>query len=226
MKTLLEWLGENPVFSSLSESQRALLAKRTVERKLKKGEVLAVQGSEWPHLFLVARGQIDAVKVSSQGRELVIASFGPGEIFWGPSIFVNDFPLPATLEAASSSLVYIWYKEDLVSIFISHGQAAWEICRLMVRRMLRASTVVEELAFQPVAGRLARLLVQWASGRGTSPIPRSLTLDDIAGRIGSTREVVCRLLHQFADEGWIDITRAEWVVRDLKSLKELADSAK
>lgn len=55
------------------------------------------------------------------------------------------------------------------------------------------------VADQPVAGRLARLLVAFSSGREAGPIPRSLTLDEIATRIGTTREVVCRFLHRFAD---------------------------
>jgi CRP-like cAMP-binding protein len=90
----------------------------------------------------------------------------------------------------------------------------------------RASTVVEGLAFQPVAGRLAGLLVAFSAGREAEPIPRSLTLDEIASRIGTTREVVCRFLHRFADEGLIDITRTEFVVHDQVRLEELARQVK
>ena len=102
----------------------------------------------------------------------------------------------------------------------------WELCRLMVQRMQRASAVVKELAFQPVAGRLARLLVGFSAGRQEEPIPRSLTLDEIAARTGTTREVACRFLHRFADEGLIDITRSEFVVHDQRRLEELARQVK
>jgi CRP-like cAMP-binding protein len=102
----------------------------------------------------------------------------------------------------------------------------WELCRLMVQRMQRASAVVDELAFQPVAGRLARLLVTFSGGREKESIPRSITLDDIAARIGTTREVACRFLHRFADEGLIDITRSEFLVHDQRRLEELARQVK
>ena len=54
------------------------------------------------------------------------------------------------------------------------------------------------------------------------PIERSLTLDDIAARIGSTREMVCRLLYKFSDEGLIRITRTEFTITDPENLEKRA----
>lgn len=68
------------------------------------------------------------------------------------------------------------------------------------------------MAFQPVAGRLAKLLMENGPGTEQGVIQRSLTLDEMAARIGSTREMVCRFLHRFADEGIIDITRTEYKI--------------
>jgi len=84
--------------------------------------------------------------------------------------------------------------------------------------MLRASEIVEELAFQPVAGRLARLLIDYPGQATSGPVARSLTLDDMAARIGSTREVVCRFLQRFADEELIKITRTEFEITDRDGL--------
>jgi len=54
------------------------------------------------------------------------------------------------------------------------------------------------------------------------PIERSLTLDDMAARIGSTREMVCRLLYKFSDEGLIRITRTEFTITDPENLEKRA----
>jgi len=109
---------------------------------------------------------------------------------------------------------------------LQRGQLSWELSRLMVRRMQRASEIIETLAFQPVAARLAKLLMDAFQDDSTSPIARNLTLDDMAARIGSTREVVCRFLHRFADGGLIDITRTEFIVSDRERLIELAQKNK
>ena len=226
MKTLKELLRTHPILSPLSEGELEGLAGQSLMRELQKGEVLALQGDVWPYLFLVGKGQIHAAKASSEGRSLLVASFGAGELFWGPAFFQEGAMLPATLEAHARTRLYIWSRQDLEVFLLAHGHILWALCSLMIERMQRASTVVEGLAFQPVAGRLARLLVAFSAGREAEPIPRSLTLDEIASRIGTTREVVCRFLHRFADDGLIDITRTEFVVHDQGRLEELARQVK
>ncbi len=226
MKTLEEWLRTHPVFASLGEREQEYLVRESLARELQKGEVLALQGDVWPCLFLVGKGQIDAAKASSEGRSLLVTSFGAGDLFWGPAFFQEGAPLPATLEAHGRTHVYLWSRPSIESLLLTHGRIMWELCRLMVQRMQRASAVVEELAFQPVAGRLARLLVAFSGGREEESIPRSITLDDIAARIGTTREVACRFLHRFAAEGLIDITRSEFLVHDQRRLEELARQVK
>lgn len=226
MTSLAEWLRDDPVFASLGERERKLLAGQSLMRDLEKGETLALQGDVWPCLFLVGKGQIDAVKASSQGRSLLVTSFGAGDLFWGPAFFQEGAPLPATLEAHGPTRVYLWFRQSIEALLLAHGHILWELCHLMVQRMQRASAMVEELAFQPVAGRLAQLLVAFSAGREEQPIARSMTLDEIAARIGTTREVACRLLYRFADEGLIDITRSEFVVHDQQRLEELARQSK
>jgi CRP-like cAMP-binding protein len=101
----------------------------------------------------------------------------------------------------------------------------WELCRLMIQRMQRASAIVEELAFQPVAGRLARLLIDHFTSAGEESIERSLTLDEMAARVGTTREMVCRALYRFADKKLINVTRTEFVLTDRDGLSHLADGS-
>lgn len=226
MKPLEAWLRADPVFASLGERGRRALVRQSTARELEEGEVLALQGDLWPYLFLVGEGQIDAVKASREGRSLLVRTFGAGELFWGPALFHEGAPLPATLEARRPTRVYLWSRQRIGPFLLAHGRILWELCRLMVQRMQRASTMVEELAFQPVAGRLARLLVDFSAGREEEPIPRSMTLDEIAARTGTTREVACRFLHRFADEGLIDITRTEFVIHDQRGLEELARQVK
>ena len=53
-----------------------------------------------------------------------------------------------------------------------------------------------------------------------------LTLDEMAARIGSTREMVCRQLYKMADQGVIRINRTEITIEDLGTLKETAGKLK
>jgi CRP/FNR family transcriptional regulator, cyclic AMP receptor protein len=225
MDRLSALLEKHPVFASLDPASREELARQALSRRLNKGEALVMQGEIWPYLFLVAEGKIDALKVSGEGRNLLITTFGPGELFWGVAFFQDEAPLMATLEAHSPALIHLWHRYTVEPIFIRNGRMAWELCRVMIQRMQRASAIVEELAFQPVAGRLARLLLDHFEDAGDDTIARFLTLDEMAARIGTTREMVCRVLYRFADKKLIDVKRTEFYLADKAGLSRIAEDS-
>lgn len=224
MEPLVNLLRAHPVFASLGSEELNLLVKQAIQRDLQTGQPLAMQGDVWSYLFLVAEGELDAVKVSSEGRNLLVTTFRFGELFWGPAFFQNDAPLVATLEAHTPTRVYLWSRERIAPIFLAHGKMGWELCRLMIQRMQRASAIVDELAFQPVAGRLARLLLDHFTTAGDVSIERNLTLDEMAARVGTTREMVCRVLYRFADKSLINVTRTEFVLTDRDGLRRVVEN--
>jgi CRP/FNR family cyclic AMP-dependent transcriptional regulator len=222
MKQLSRLLEQNPVFASLKPNETAELVRMAVKRGYQKDEKIILYGEVWSYLFLVGEGSVEAVKESSEGRNLHVATFDPGELFWGLSFFIDDAPMPVTLETHTGCVLYVWSRENLQPFFLAHGKISWELSRLMADRMLRASEIVQGLAFQPVAGRLAGFLLEHFQGVESEPVARSLTLDEMAAHIGSTREVVCRFLRRFADAGLIDISRTEFTLANRAGLSDLA----
>lgn len=188
-------------------------------RKYQKGEYLTHAGDIWPYLFFLEEGSISAVKESSEGRSLVAISFKPGEIFWGVSFFHPELTMPVALRVDAPSRTHLWSREQLLPVLLGNGSISWELCRLMINRMLRASEIVEELAFQPLTGRVARLLLE-SFPATPDAVQRRLTLDEMAARIGSTREMVCRILYRFAEQGAIRINRTEFVFTDRSILEK------
>jgi len=225
MTDLANFLRRHALFSSLDDATRDLLAGMAQFRTLQKGETLALQGEMWPYLFLVAEGELDATKISSEGRSLLVTTFRAGEVFWGPAFFQDGGPLLATLEAHEAARVFLWSREKIEPLFHQNGRMGWELCRLMIQRMQRASAIVEELAFLPVSGRLARLLLEHFDIAGEPVLERSLTLDEMASRVGTTREMVCRALYRFADRDLIHVTRTEFVLTNREGLSRLVEGS-
>ncbi|MBW7958846.1 MAG: Crp/Fnr family transcriptional regulator [Anaerolineae bacterium] len=220
MSDLAARLALNPVFGSLSEIEREQLAKLAIRKKYEKGEWIAPYGEKWPHLFMVGKGTVHALKESREGRSLIVMQLGAGDIFWGIGFFIEDAPMPVLLEAYSSTQLYLWPRETLVPWLQANGRTTWNLMVLMVQRMMRASDIVEELAFQPVKGRLARMLLSLYGDTANEYVPRNLTLDEMAARIGTKREMVCRLLYEFAEEGLIEIKRTEFMIADREKLEQ------
>jgi CRP/FNR family transcriptional regulator len=226
MEQILKLMNQNPVFSVLPDSKKVLVYKDAITQKYKKGEKIVFEGDHWPYLFLLVEGSVNAIKSSMEGRNLVVTTFTKGSIFWGLAFFFNDLSMFVSLEAAEDTQLMLWKADRLVPVLKSEGASSWELSKLMVSNMMRASEILEEMTFQPVAGRLAKLLIETVRDQKDGPVTRSLTLDEMAARIGSTREMVCRFLHRFADDGIIDITRTEFKVTDPKKLANMARNSK
>lgn len=207
-------MAQNPVFGLLPEAERERLVGLAIQRKVKKGETIVHAGDIWPYLFLVARGSITAHKKSLEGRSLVVTTFAAGDVFWGLAFFFDEMPMPVSLEGEEAAVLLLWPAAVLHPVLKKEPGLAWELTRLMVMKMKVANEILEEIAFLPVAGRLAKLLMETGPGSADGVIARNLTLDEMAARIGSTREMVCRFLHRFADDGIIEITRTEFRITD------------
>lgn len=219
---LIKSIAQHPVFASLPPNIQEQLAQQAIPRSYQKKEWIVHYQRVWPYLFIVEKGTIVALKESSEGRSLIVTTIKEGEIFWGLAFFEDDSPMPVALVASEDSRIHIWSRERLLPLLFENGRVSWELSRLMVKRMQRASEIVEDLAFRSVAGRLAHLLMERYQSPSAEPIARDLTLDEMAARIGSTREMVCRALYSFADDGMIDITRTEFVFTNRKKLHEVA----
>jgi CRP-like cAMP-binding protein len=216
----------SPVFNCLPEIQFDQLLNQALHHHYRKGQYLAHAGDIWPYLFILLEGSVSAVKESVEGRSLVATTLRTGEVFWGVSFFHPEMPMPVALRVEHTSHALLWSRETALPVLSSNGLMSWELCRQMVTKMLRASEIVEELAFQPVIGRLARLLIDYPGQSSPGPIARSLTLDDMASRIGTTREVVCRFLQRFAEDDLISITRTEFEITDRERLMVLASKVR
>lgn len=215
-------LNRETLFSSLSPDDRERLTQAAVRRSYEPGQIVAVHGEVWPFLFQVESGKIQAEKESLEGRRLQVLTLGPEEVFWGLAFFHDNAPMPVTLQAAERSKLLLWSRERLLPLLLENSQVMWKLCRVMVVRMARASEIVEDLAFQPVAGRLARLLLERYESTSTGPVERDLTLEEMAARIGTTREMVCRILYRFSDDDLIEITRTEFTLSNTDGLAQLA----
>jgi CRP-like cAMP-binding protein len=173
----------------------------------------------WPNLFFIQHGQVTAIKESAEGRSLTLATIEQEEVFWGLAFFIENAPMPAALKATKDCELLIWSRADLLTLIMENGRLSWELACLAIQRVQFASEIVERLAFQPLTGRLARLLLdQFPASQNVAP--RHLTLDEMASRVGTTREMVCRILYRFAEAGAIQINRTEFVFTDRDILED------
>jgi len=222
LSELQKLLKETNPFAHFDDSRMAEITSLARRRRFDKSEFVTLHGELWPFLILVREGTLHAVKESEEGRNLVVLTLTQSDVFWGLSFFDKDSAMPVSLQSVESGSLVSWSRDDLLPFLIANGEALWSLCGLLVMRMKQASNIVDSLAFQPVAGRLANLMLERYGGTGDDPVARDLTLDTMAAYVGTTREMVCRILYRFSDEKLIHITRTEFSIMDQEGLSALA----
>jgi len=223
VKNLEKFLSNKPVFKKISPDDRDRLAKAAILYKLDTNETLTYQGDYWPGLLVVRSGGLKWTLISESGKEYVFFVLEPGAFFWGHTIF-DDKPMPASLVATKTSELYIWKKDMIRPILLQYPEALWEIGKSLVGIMRRNREVVINLAFRPVAGRLAKYLLD-VSNHEKEEIERDFTLEDIARTVASSPEVVCRVLYELQNEDILEVTRARITIHNQDALNELIENA-
>ncbi len=220
LKQLLE---NHPIFSRLGDDLLTNTIECALSRHYQAGEYVTYYGDVWPYLLIVASGCLEVAKESCDGKQLVALTLKEGEAFWGLAFFNDDMETPVLVQARENSEVYLWARDQILPFLLESPLALWDLCQQIVSRMNQASQIVENLAFKPMAKRLACLLLDMFSESSETSLKRTMTLDDIAARVGSSREEVCRALYQFADKNLIEITRTEFSLVNKDGLAYLAD---
>lgn len=222
MDELHQQLKQVEPFSELPDIALGQVVERVYSRSFDDGAFITHYDDVWPNMVYIESGALEAVKESPEGRSLLVYKLQAGEVFWGLTFFTEKARMPVSLRAAGETCLLMWPRDDILPILLEHGRTLWSICSILIQRVQVASAIVEDLAFQPVAGRLAKMLLEVYGGKGSEFLARDMTLDEMAARVGTTREMVCRLLYKFADERWIDITRTEFRLTDPNELGQLA----
>lgn len=215
-------LSEKEVFRKLPDRERTLLAEHALRRQLDADAFLCRQGEIWPYVVLVTAGQLRWVMLSSSGKEHQLFALQSGDVFWSHSLF-DDQPLPASLQASDRVEVYVWPRDVILPLLKKYPEAMWEIPRLLTRIMRQAREIIYGLAFQPVAGRLAKYLMEHVGDPEKETLEREMTLEEMAAVLATSPEVVCRLLYQLQSDEVIKITRTHITLKDREALQKIIE---
>ena len=219
MQDLIALLESADVLGKFTIAQRQRLVPLAVRRTLKRGDYLYWQGDPWSNVFFVAAGRLQSVIYSSDGKSFVVSTWEEGNDFWGHSLFDGE-PMPSTMEAIQDSIVYTWEGEEVLKVLFENHDAIRALLRRKTWMIRRRRETISDLAFQPVTGRLAKLLLERVPASEVSA-ERDLTLDQIASMVASSPEVVCRTLYQLQRNGLLQVTRASITLHDRAALERL-----
>ena len=221
MAVEVDFLKSVPYFADLSTAELESVKQFIFEKTFERREVILLEGEPGESLYVVVSGVVKVYKTSSEGKEQILNLVRPGESFNDVPLF-DDGPNPASAEAMGAVVVYGIRKNSFHDILGNYPQVAMNIIKVLAARVRQLVSLVEDLSFRHVIGRVVKILLEHA-GDGTSPTQR-LTQQEMAAMAGTAREVVARSLKALEEEGVIRLERQRIVINDREALKEMVEA--
>jgi CRP/FNR family transcriptional regulator, cyclic AMP receptor protein len=215
---------ELPFLRLLERADADALLERVRRRRLARGSVVLSGGSAGDHLVVLLEGRVKVVATGVDGRDVVLAIRGPGELI-GEMAALGAQRRTATATAVDEVEVGYLEAEQFRTYVTEHPDAAMTLIRMLVRRLSEATREVVDLATQDSVGRVAKRLLELAADHGVSDragvrIDLSLTQDELASWTGATRETVSRALRLMRQLGWIATDHRSIIVLDAAAMRE------
>jgi CRP/FNR family cyclic AMP-dependent transcriptional regulator len=195
----------------LSSDEIATLSKRAVKRSFPKRTVIINEGDAADALYIIASGKVKIYAADAEGREVVLVTSGPGEYFG--EMMLDEGPRSASVMTLEASTFLVIPKDDLRQFLKDNPGFAVRLIEKLIHRVRALTASVKSLALMNVYGRVAGLLLELAEERGGNwVIGERLTQQDIASRVGASREMVSRILKDLSDGGYIAVQRKRIVI--------------
>jgi len=210
------WNEMHPAFAGLPETLRGRLAECR-PMTVPAGTVLFDESQPCQGFPLVISGSIRVVKPAANGRELPLYRVVPGE-----SCIITTSCLLGRADynargIADSESTLVLLPHPLFDELLGRPEFRSFVFHLFAERIADLMQLVEEVAFRKLDQRLAGLLL----GKGRLI---HATHQQLADELGSVREMISRLLKNFADQGLVRLSREQVEILDPAGLRQLSSN--
>lgn len=219
-------MAEVDIFCDLSAAEMDAIAAAAPMKTYPAGAIVYSPHKPTETLFILKRGRIRIFRISPEGRALTTAIITPGTIF-GEMVLLGQSMHDNYAEAMDEAVVCVMSRADVNKYLLSDPRISMRITEILGQRLREMEQRLSDSVFKTVPQRIAGTLyavaeVQRAYGVG-SPIPVvSLTHEQIAALVGTSRETTTKVLGEFAESGLIKLGRGRITLLDRQRIKDEA----
>lgn len=201
-----------PATDRLPQALLEALAAHGGTRAFPPHAILINEGDATDSLYIVLAGRLKVYGASDDGREVVLGEFGPGDYFGELSL--DGARRSASVMSLEPCTCCIVQGVELRRFLAEHPDFALHLTYKLIGTVRRLTEQVKSLALQDVYGRIVRLLHEQSDVVGDERVLRHrMTQQDMAQRIGSSREMVSRILKELTVGGYVAQRDGRLVIR-------------
>jgi len=207
-------LANIPLFAGQDAADLDALLARAHTKSVGRNTVIFQEGDDSDALYIIEAGRVKVFLSDDNGREIILNTLGPREYF-GEMALIDDVPRSASVMTIDACTFKVLSRQDFAECLERHPRIALNLVKELSRRLRKLTDSVKSLALMDVYGRVAKTLLGLAQQvDGKLVIDQRLTQQDIANRIGASREMVSRILKDLTTGGYITLEDRRIVIHE------------
>jgi CRP/FNR family transcriptional regulator, cyclic AMP receptor protein len=199
------------LFAELSDEAAETLLRCAKLHKYPKNSVIVTEGDTHSNFYIVVSGNLKVFADGDDGRQVVFSWLEAGDYF-GELALIDGAPRSASVMTLAPTALQVISQHDFQQFLTGDYGAALAMMKAMARRIRILTGSVRDFALLDVYGRVANLLQQRADSAGEQA-ELKLTHQEIADRVGASREMVSRIMRELAVGGYIEQTTGSIALR-------------
>lgn len=180
------------------------LASRGQTRTFPKNAVIINEGDRGDTLYVILSGKVKVYVSDDDGREMILDTHDAGEYVGEMSL--DGRPRSASVMTLEPTTCAVLSRDELRAAIAGNPDIALAIIEKLIERARIATDNVKNLALMDVYGRVARLLLSLArEDDGKLVVPDRMTQQDIADRVGASRDMISRIFKDLTIGGYVTV---------------------
>jgi len=219
---------EEQVFCSLSLHAGQRLNEIKSTAMYPKGAMLFIEGQQPRGVFVLCAGKAKLSTSSREGKTIITKLSEAGDVL-GLNSVISNRPYEVTAEMMEPGQANFIPRESLLQFLKEHGEVALRVAEELSRNYYIAYEEIRTLGLATSPSeKFAKLLLSWTpkspSHDNGTQVKLTLTHEEIAEIIGTTRETVSRLFSQFKKKQLLQLKGSTLVIRDRTALEKIVES--
>lgn len=202
-------------FAPLQPETLRAIAATGVVRSFPRSTVLINEGDQGDALYVILSGRVKVFSSNEAGREFVIDFHAAGE--YVGEMTLDGAPRSASVMTVEPTTCAVVNRVQFRDFILAHPDFAMHLIERLIHRVRVTTGNLKSLALSDVYGRLVRLLNALARDiDGRQVVPERLTQQEIADRVGASRDMIGKLMKDLVAGGYLAVAdRTITIVRKL-----------
>jgi len=222
---ILDNIRDISIFSELEDTEIKKIAEFCMPRTYPKNSMIIIEEEFGDTVFGICEGTVKITRVNDEGKEVILALLGPGEIF-GEMAIIDGESRSANALAQENCTLIAFPQNEFLQVLKTYFKVAFALMEELARRLRKSDQQIEALSLSDAENRIGVSMLNLAEDmgiirKGKVTIEKLPFQQDIANMAGTSRETVSRVLKMFEEKNLIIKMGHRLIIPDYLFFKRL-----